>query len=210
MKKFISMLLAVNMIIAMLVFSVSANAITVTPAGEDLVGRFNDPAKTGTHLDGDSTVTGSREYDVVFSLTGTMTHRYAVDIVATNLSFHFGTDLIWNVNTLDYVSVDGTTNLAPTTSPTFVFRNYSDQPVTVSGSVAMEPVATSAGLLLGFSSSSITLNECKAGMTAPIEKQFVAYWSCNDWAAALGVLKTAVDSSNNIKVATITFTVTAG
>lgn len=209
MKKFISMLLAVNMIIAMLAFSVSANAITVTPAGEDLVGRFNDPAKTGTHLDGESTVTGSREYDIIFSLTGKLTHRYAVDIVATNLSFHFGTDMIWNVNTLDYVSVDGTTDLAPTTAPTFLFRNYSDQSVRVFGSVAMEPVAASAGLSLGFSSASITINQCVAGMTAPLEKQFVAYWSCNDWAAALGILKTAVDSSNNIKVATITFTVSA-
>jgi hypothetical protein len=202
MKKIIAILLSVTMLLCMQCFTVAAI--------EDLVGSVNS-GTANDYTEGSSSLTqnpGSGNYNVVFTITGGTAARYAVDVEATNLEYTFSTNLIWDVNKLDYVAADSVTVTAPD-APTFMVHNRSNMPVRITLTDTETAAAASAGIALNFAKASMTLSATQPKAEKPVQETFTGSWTCADWPAAFGILKNSyADDQNSVKIATVTVTVT--
>jgi hypothetical protein len=202
MKKIIAFLLIVNMILCMQCFTVAA--------ADDLVGTVNS-GSADDYSEGSSSLTqtpGSGVYDVVFTITGGTAARYAVDVEASNLTYTFSTDLIWDVNALDYVAAESVTVTAPD-APSFMVHNRSNMPVRITLTDTESAAANVAGIALNFAKASMTMSATQPKAEHPVHETFTGTWTCADWPAAFGILKSYADvSTNQVKIATVTVTVT--
>lgn len=203
MKKIIAFLLIINMILCMQCFTVAAK--------EDLVGTVNSDAAFGDYRDGATSPSGSHSYDIYFLMTGDAAPRYAVDVLANGLEFQFDTDLVWDVNKLDYVAPTAADVGAPDVIPTFTVANRSNMPVKITLTDTESAAANAAGISLSFAKASMTLSATLPKATDPVSEVFTGAWSCvgGDWAAAYGILKDSSGADGKVVVATVTFTVSA-
>ena len=203
MKKIIAFLLIVNMILCMQCFTVAA--------ADDLVGTVNSDTRFGDYRDGATSPNGSGSYEVYFLMTGETAPRYAVDVVAEGLEFQFDTDLVWDVNTLDYVAPTAGVVGAPNVIPTFTVANRSNMPVKITLTETETAAANAAGISLNFLKASVTLRATAPKATEAVSEVFTGSWACvnNDWPAAYGVLKDAAGAESKVVIATVTFTVSA-
>jgi hypothetical protein len=204
MKKIIAFLLIVNMILCMQCFTVAAK--------EDLVGTVNSSSAFGDYRDGATSPNGSGSYEVYFLMKGETAPRYAVDVVAEGLEFQFDTDLVWDVNTLDYVAPSAAGEVgAPDVIPTFTVANRSNMPVKITLTDTETAAANAAGISLNFLKASVTLRATAPKSVDPVSEVFTGSWACvnNDWPAAYGVLKDAAGAESKVVIATVTFTVSA-
>ncbi len=133
MKKLISIMLSVALLVAMFTVSVYADELLYKP-----VGNYQGPG-SGTINDGwtDSQFANGQ------SSTGTVTltlsgveHRYAVDVEFSALEFTLSGNNVWNVNELQY-DIGSTSN--PEIDIVVRVTNYSDMPI----DMKVEPVLAS-------------------------------------------------------------------
>ena len=201
MKKIVIMMLAVTMILSMLCFGAAA--------ADDLVGTVNSNT-ADDYSEGSSSLTqtpGSGVYDVVFTISGGTAARYAVDVEASNLTYTFSTDLIWDVNTLDYVAANSVAVAAPD-APSFMVHNRSNMPVRITLTDTESTAANAAGIALNFAKASMTMSATQPKAEHPVHETFTGAWTCADWPAAFGILKGYADvSTNQVTIATLTVTV---
>ena len=154
MKKLFALVLAVLMICAM---SVSVFAETKNVVG--------------THGEQDSYEDGAKEDEFapdnfeetmeIKAAVGTVEHRYAVDIEYDELTFNVdGTNLVWNVNTLQYEAAGNAGNPQKNTYDVKVI-NYSDLPVLLTVNVVDDDIDDGAVVSSDFNNnknnSTITL-----------------------------------------------------
>ena len=204
MKKILIIMLAVTMVLGMQCIGVAAQ--------DDLVGTVYSDEAFGDYRDGATSPSGSQSYDVCFLMTGDAAPRYAVDIEATGLVFEFDTDLVWDVNTLDYVAPTVSDDVgAPNVIPIFTVSNRSNMPVKITLTDTESAAANAAGISLSFAKASMTLSATLPKSVDPVSEVFTGAWSCvgGDWAAAYGILKDAASADGRVVVATVTFTVSA-
>ncbi len=116
MKKFLAILTAVALVMSICCFAVSADRIVGHRDGDidDGVPTFDDGKSVGGK---------------VFLEVGTISNRYAVDVVFSQLTFQANGTIVWDVNNLKYVET-GTSALSNPTINVAV-TNYSDNPVDV-------------------------------------------------------------------------------
>lgn len=201
MKKIVIIMLAVTMVLGMQCIGVAAQ--------DDLVGTVYSDEAFGDYRDGAMTPDGTGSYNIDFVITGETAPRYAVDVVTSGLEFTFETDLVWDVNTLDYVATDATAVTAPT-APSFTISNRSNMPVKITLTDAESAAANAAGISLSFAKASMTLSATQPKATDPVSEVFTGAWACanSDWAAAYGILK-GYAVADRVTVATVTITVSA-
>ena len=201
MKKIVIMMLAVTMILSTLCFGAAA--------ADDLVGTVNS-STADDYSEGASSLVqtpGTGAYDVVFTISGGTAVRYAVDVEASNLAYTFSTDLIWDVNALDYVAANSVTVVAPD-APTFMVHNRSNMPVRITLTDTEMPAANAAGIALNFAKASMTMSATQPKAEHPVHETFTGTWTCADWPAAFGILKGYADvSTNEVVIATVTVSV---
>ena len=202
MKKIVIIMLALTMVLGLQCVTVAAQ--------DDLVGTVYSDEAFGDYRDGAMTPDGTGSYNIDFLITGEASPRYAVDVVTSGLEFTFDSDLVWDVNTLDYVAANDATVGAPTT-PTFTISNRSNMPVKITLTETESAAANAAGISLNFLKASVTLRATAPKAVDPVSEVFTGSWACvnNDWPAAYGVLKDSAGTENKVVVATVTFTVSA-
>ena len=175
MKKILSIMLAVLMIAGLCTFSAFASDGIVNTAPV-----FNDGIAT---LPEDGSQSGA---DVNVTISGGVSHRYAVDIVFENTTADFGSKFVWDVNSHKYVPSETGTGTADDATiqitPTLTITNHSDNVVYYSTSVEKNGDSTVDGLNInayfpadgstnvkGVVASAVVGNEQTATFTALVE-----------------------------------------
>ena len=191
MKKFLSVLLAVMLLVSVFALNAAAGVVGNYGGGNGV----NDGVA-------DIPEGASTSGNVVLNL-GTVNHRYAVDVTFPTMTFEVG-GLTWNVNTMKYES--GETTMSDQTL-TITITNYSDLPVNAAGTVgSIADAATSAGISLTMTTDSATVAQATAGSadangTAATEK-LVASLTSENWTDSIDTLFAA--GTQSITVGTIT------
>lgn len=191
MKKFLSVLLAVMLLVSVFALNAAAGVVGNYGGGNGV----NDGVA-------DIPEGASTSGNVVLDL-GTVNHRYAVDVTFPTMTFKVG-GLTWNVNTMKYES--GGTTMSDQTL-TITITNYSDLPVNAAGTVgSIAEAATSAGISLTMTTDSATVARATAGSadangTAATAK-LVASLTSEKWTDSIDTLFAA--GTQSITVGTIT------
>ena len=191
MKKFLSVLLAVMLLVSVFALNAAAGVVGNYGGGNGV----NDGVA-------DIPEGASTSGNVVLNL-GTVNHRYAVDVTFPTMTFEVG-GLTWNVNTMKYES--GGTTMSDQTL-TITITNYSDLPVNAEGTVgSIAEAATSAGISLAMTTASATVARATAGSadangTAATAK-LVASLTSENWTDSIDTLFAA--GTQSITVGTIT------
>lgn len=191
MKKFLSVLLAVMLLVSVFALNAAAGVVGNYGGGNGV----NDGVA-------DIPEGASTSGNVVLDL-GTVNHRYAVDVTFPTMTFKVG-GLTWNVNTMKYES--GETTMSDQTL-TITITNYSDLPVNATGTVgSVAEAATSAGISLTMTTDSATVARATAGSadangTAATAK-LVASLTSENWTDSIDTLFAA--GTQSITVGTIT------
>lgn len=163
MKKILSFVLVLAMIASMMCVSVSAatcdqtgnnahaQGYGVTLDGKKLDHVVGKRGHTGTNTDGAESANDTTDaMPIQASVSGETKNRYAVDLVYTAKTIAIGGDVIWDVNSLEYVGTktisinNGTAeNLTDGTAVPkigeFMVTNYSNQSVWVTATVVNCP-----------------------------------------------------------------------
>ena len=204
MKKILAVILAVAMLAAMLVVSVSAQNVMKESVvgGSDGVTTF-DP----------TTTTPGEDLNVKVS---DVTHKYAVDVVFSLDDLTIGGTITWNVNTMKY-EVKGTT-LDNTTTRTVTVSNRSDLPVYAFATVTDQDAGDGITFAADKDSDTNKLEIGKATVgTAvangtPTKGELTIKVTSGDWNAvaeyyAAKRLNSPNQATDTFKIATVTVTI---
>lgn len=150
MKKFLALALTLTL----------ALALSISVFADFVVGDRKEngsSSATGTYKDGESYAefgSDNPNLDVDIKVTaGAYEHRYAVDVVYEDMSFEIaGANMVWDVNTLQYVVLEGQ-NFTPPTARKITITNYSDMPVYLGTNVVNKPGMDTAPMELIVSGS---------------------------------------------------------
>lgn len=208
MKKLFALVLAVVMICAM--------STSVFAAAEHVVGNGKGgTTDNGTHTDGATSVDASSQAELAITANiGATNHRYAIDIEFPTMSFDVaGSNLTWDVNTLEYVTTGATTLENETFDITIT--NYSDLSVWYKvavddkdGGDGVTVVATHATSATLATSGVEVVKAVAATHTATTDKFTISVTSTN-WTEVAeywaGKLSTEGVSSLPMATATVTF-----
>ena len=209
MKKFLALALILTLALAL---SISSFAYFVV-GGVDgvLTGNVTDGAEEI------ETGTGLNDTQISVNVTAqNISHRYAVDIDVSPMAFNIaGSEMVWDVNTLQYVAVAGGIVSAPA-AQTITITNRSDLPV-----ILTPKVNPTSALSADDCPMTLIVDEPKEIAAAtpgnaftttvtvtPGLKQGVTSWDAvaTYFAPYLG---TAVDGSSEYQIATIDLSITA-
>ena len=132
MKKALSLVLAIMMVFALSTTTFAANLVGTHGAGKGTNG-IDDGVETFD----DTTSTPAANIDIT-AVTGAVGHRYAVDIEYVTMQVQItGSDLVWDVNNLEYVSKGSPAGIGGTDKSFAVtITNYSDLPVYLTANVS--------------------------------------------------------------------------
>ena len=148
MKKIISIILSLALVVCMFSMTVSAATITANPGKNHVVG---GQGESGTIADGklDSEFSSeSAQIPVTLNLTS-FTSRYAVDITFGGDAYTFdATGIHWDVNALAYVATDNAVVANKTYD--FTVTNYSDKAVKVVAACEVPDAVAAAGVTCEF------------------------------------------------------------
>ncbi len=204
MKKFVSIILSIALVLSLFCVSVSAADVTAENTKTDVVGTLNSSTANDVS-EGATSPAGTSSANISLEIKSDVGHRYAVEVEFSNLTYEINAALTWNVNTHKYEGPEN--NTTPLTSSITV-TNHSDMPVKKTITCTLDSAVGSTISTPTISDAEKNIVACPIGQNPTGDVSTLTISPATNW---LEVINTALPTggATEIKIATVTVTIGA-